>query len=314
VYIYQNAMCVYVLSDLDLPLRGRTYREPDEPHVAVVKGRDIDVALDHLDLHPECRALAVLGAPAEPPDLELLAGRRLFVAEAEGAHLWAMVEVGLRAGADVEWYRGDPPLGVLAAWALPVGAVVLAAGSGSRMGTDKLLLAMGGRPMVRHVIEAASEGGSHTVHAVYASDEVRRAIAGAAVPVHNPRARSGQASSLQVGLQSMPEEVAAAVVLLGDQPLVGARTVRRLLRVWREEDSRPAVAAAFDEAEGWRPPVVLHRALWPDLFDLGGDEGARQLFKSKPELLATVPANGRADDVDTPEDYARVVKLFPRPS
>jgi CTP:molybdopterin cytidylyltransferase MocA len=306
-------MCVYVLSDLDLPLRGRTYREPDEPHVAIVKGRDIDLALDHLDLRPECRALAVLGAPDEPPDLELLAGRRLFVADADGPRLRAMVEVGLGVGAHVEWYKGDPPLDVLAAWALPVGAVVLAAGAGSRMGSNKLLLEMGGRPMVRHVIEAATEGGCHVVHAVYARDDVRDAIAGAAVPVHNPRASSGQASSLQVGLQSMPEEVSGAIVLLGDQPLVGARTVRRLLRAWREEDSPPAVAAAFEFTEDWRPPVVLHRALWPDLFDLSGDEGARQLFRKRPDLLGTVPANGRPDDVDTPEDYARVVKLFPKP-
>lgn len=307
-------MSVYLLSDIELRLRGRTYREPEGPHVAVVRGKDIDAALDHLDARPDCRALAVVGAPPDVPDLELLAGRRLFVSDPEGAAMRAMVDAGLAAGADVEWYRGDPPEEVLGAWALPVGAVVLAAGSGSRMGRDnKLLLEVGGRPMVRHVIGAASSGGCHVIHAVYASEDVRTAIGQAAVTVYNPRAASGQASSLQVGLQSLPEEVAAAIILLGDQPLVGARTVRMLLRAWRAEGARPATAAAYDQEAGWRPPVVLDRSLWPDLFDLHGDEGARALFKNRPDLVEAVPAMGRADDVDTPEDYARIVKLFPRP-
>src|SRR5438270_12174238 len=67
---------VYLMSDLDLPLRDRIYREPDGPHVAVVRGRDLDAALDHLDARPDCRAPAVVGLPAELPDLALLGGRR----------------------------------------------------------------------------------------------------------------------------------------------------------------------------------------------------------------------------------------------
>lgn len=224
----------------------------------------------------------------------------------------ALVEAGLMAGADVEWFRGDPPFEVIAGWVLPVGGVVLAAGAGSRMGRNKLLLDVGGQPMVRHVIRAAADGGCHVVHAVYARQEVREAIHDAAVPVPNPDPERGQASSLQVGLQSLPEEMCAAIVLLGDQPLVGARTVRMLLREWRREGARPATAASFVGADGWRPPVVLDRSLWPEISELRGDEGARALFKARPDLLDTVPASGRPDDVDTPEDYARIVRLFPR--
>jgi molybdenum cofactor cytidylyltransferase len=304
-------MAVYVLSDLDLPVRGRTYLEPDGPHVAVVRGRDIDVALDHIDARADCRGLAVIGVPRDVPDLELMAGRRLFVADRDGPALREMVEAGMEFGADVEWYQGAPPLDVVAAWAMPIGAVVLAAGSSSRMGAeDKLLLEVGGRPMVRHVVAAASEGGAHVVHVVHSTETVAAALAGAAVLVPNPDAASGQASSLRVGLQSMPEEVAAAVVLLGDQPLVGARTVRMLLRAWRREGARPAVAATFPEEDGWRPPVVLDRSVWADLYELHGDEGARRLFRAQPDLLECVPAAGRPHDVDTPEDYARIVQLF----
>jgi CTP:molybdopterin cytidylyltransferase MocA len=102
------------------------------------------------------------------------------------------------------------------------------------------------------------------------------------------------------------------MVLLGDQPLVGARTVATLLRAWRREGSRPAVANAQGDEGGWAPPVVLSRELWPQLLALKGDAGARQVLQGRPELVDIVPAPGRADDIDTPDDYAKIVRLFPR--
>jgi molybdenum cofactor cytidylyltransferase len=305
---------VYLMSDLDLPLRGRIYREPDGPHVAFVRGRDLDAALDHLDARPDCRALAVLGPLPELPDLALLAGRRFLVCESNRSLMREFAEAGLAAGADVEWLNdGHPEFDRLATWALPVGAIVLAAGAASRMGRNKLLLEIGDQPLVRHVTEAASDGGCHTVLVVYADEAVRAAVGNAAVSVHNPEALSGQASSLRVGLQSLPAEMEGAMILLGDQPLVGSRTVSVLLKAWRREGARPAVAASYVEEDGWRPPVVLERSLWPDLMALSGDAGARQLFERLPHLVETVTAGGRPDDVDTPEDYDKIVRLFPRP-
>ncbi|TMC06256.1 MAG: nucleotidyltransferase family protein [Chloroflexi bacterium] len=306
---------VYLMSDLELPLRDRVYREPDGPHVAIVRGRDLDTALDHLDARPDCRALAVIGLTREVPDLELLSGRRLLVVDGDRARMREFAEAGMAAGADVEWLYGErPDFNRVAAWALPVGAVVLAAGAASRMGSNKLLLEIGDRPLVRHVIEAASDGGCHVINVIYADEAVRDAIGMAATCVLNPDPARGQSSSLRVGLQSLPEEIAGALVMLGDQPLVGARTVGMLLRAWRREGSRPAVAASYGGRGSWRPPVLLDRSLWPDVMSLDGDTGARQLFAERPELLDTVPAAGRPDDVDTPDDYARIVHLFPRPT
>ena len=304
---------VYLMSDLDLPLRDRTYREPEGPHVAIVRGRDLDAALDHLDARPDCRALAIIGLPPEVPDLQLLHGRRLLVCDGDRALMREFAEAGMAVGAEVEWLNTDAvDYHRIAAWALPVGAIVLAAGSATRMGQNKLLLEVGDRPLVRHVVEAASEGGCHCVLAVYADGAVQRAIGDAATGVYNPDAATGQSSSLKAGLQAMPEEIAGALVMLGDQPLVGARTVSMLLRAWRREGARPAVAAAYGERRDWRPPVLIDRSLWAEVMQLQGDEGARRLFSERPELLDTVPAVGRPDDIDTPEDYASIVRLFPR--
>jgi len=308
------AALIFVMSDLEVPIRGRTYREPDGAHSVVVRGRDLEPALQHVSSRKDCATLAVVGLPEIIPDLSVMKGRKLLVVDADSARLHDFAEAAIKVGADVEWIRAARPSSErLAASLLPVGAVVLAAGSSSRMGgAQKLVLEFDGRPMVRHAIEAASEGGCHQVVVVYASDEVKEAVDGAAELAYNPGAEAGMSTSLRTGLNALRSDMEAALVMLGDQPLVGSRAVAALLRSWRREGSRPAVAMAATGKARWTPPVVLSRELWPEFDALEGDAGARQVLDAHPELLDVVPAAGRPDDIDTPDDYAKIVRLFPR--
>ncbi len=303
------------MSDLEVPIRGRTYREPDGPHSVVVRGRDLEPALQHVASRNDCNSLAVVGLTETIPGLSVMKGRRLIVVDADSSRLHDFAEAAIKLGAEVEWIRSARPSSErLAASLLPIGAVVLAAGSSTRMGgAQKLLLEVDGRPMVRHAIEAASEGGCHQVLVVYAADDVKQAVDGAAEMVYNPDAVNGMSTSLRVGLAALRSDMEAALVVLGDQPLVGSRAVSVLLRSWRREGSRPAVAmAGSSDKMRWTPPVVLSRELWSELDALEGDAGARQLLDAHPELLDVVPAAGRPDDIDTPDDYAKIVRLFPR--
>ena len=306
---------VFVMSDLEVPIRGRTYREPDGPHSVVVRGRDLVPALQHVASRPDCATLAVVGVPEAIPDLSALAGRKVIAVDADSARLHDFAKAATVANAEVEWIRAARPSSErLAASLLPVGAVVLAAGSSSRMGgTQKLLLEFDGQPMIRHAIEAASNGGCHQVVVVYASEDVANAVNGAAELVFNPDAADGMSTSLRCGLSALRADMEASLIVLGDQPLVGSRSVAVLLRSWRREGSRPAVAMASSSPKPkWTPPVVLARELWPELERLNGDTGARHLLDAHPELLDVVPAAGRPDDIDTPDDYAKIVRLFPR--
>ena len=307
---------VYFLSPLEYALRGRTFREPVEPHVAVAAGADLEMALEHLAARPDCTGLALLGVPEKRPELGPLGGRRLLVCDSDGSRMRDFVAAAWKAGAEAEWiHSSEPTADRLGAWALPVAGLVLAAGSGSRMRDgaegsmedDKLLLDYEGSPLVRYAVGAAAEGGCQGTWAVYSRSEVAAALEGSATCIHNPDAESGQASSLRVGLENLPTLAAGACIVLGDQPLVGARTVEMLLRAWRQEGAKPAVAASY--GGDWRPPVVIDRSLWPQLLALTGDAGARQVLNGHPELLDTVPAPGLPDDIDTPEDYARILRL-----
>jgi CTP:molybdopterin cytidylyltransferase MocA len=292
-------------------MRGRVFREPKGAHVAVAGGADLSTALEHLAARADCGGLALLGVPEQLPALEPLAGRRLLVCESDGARMRDLVAAAWKAGAEAEWINNsEPPQERLSAWALPVAGLVLAAGSGTRM-TDgdrnKLLLDYEGVPLVRYAVSAAAEGGCQGIWAVYSRPDVLAVLEGYATCIHNPDAAAGQASSLRVGIENLPSHAAGVVILLGDQPLVGGRTVEMLLRAWRGENSRPAVAASY--GGDWRPPVVVDRSLWPQLLALTGDAGARQVLGARPDLLDTVPAAGLPDDIDTPEDYARILRL-----
>ena len=74
---------VFVMGDLDLAVRGRTYREPEGPHSLVVRGRDLDSALQHLASRADCRAVAVVGLPETIPDMAAFAGRRLMLVDGD---------------------------------------------------------------------------------------------------------------------------------------------------------------------------------------------------------------------------------------
>ena len=106
------------------------------------------------------------------------------------------------------------------------------------------------------------------------------------------------ATSLRAGLAAVPRTAKAAVVLLVDQPGVGAEAIGRLVGAWRRRPSLPA-AARYGERVG--APAVLPRRYWRELKSMHGDQGARALLRgaAAPTLVEIPEA---ALDIDTPAD------------
>jgi CTP:molybdopterin cytidylyltransferase MocA len=192
-----------------------------------------------------------------------------------------------------------------------VSAIVLAAGSGSRFGGGKLLTPFRGRPLIEAVLASLRDAPVNETVVVVGADAQRlRAVCkpyGVSI-IENPYWTHGQSTSVLAGLEALGPDVRAAVVLLADQPLVGAGAIERLVEAF-EEGAKVAVATY-----GGRPrnPVLFSREVWQVLeVELSGDEGARPFLRRRPELVTLVPCDGVGDpaDVDTAEDLRRLEGL-----
>lgn len=181
--------------------------------------------------------------------------------------------------------------------------MLLAAGNGSRLGQPKALVQLAGSTLAERGVALLGDGGAQPVIVVTGAVPVE--IPGV-VAVHNPNWETGMGSSLATGLRALANgDAEAAVIALADQPLVGVESVRRLIGAF---ESGAAVAVAAYQGRP-RNPVLIAREHWPAVIELAaGDTGARPFLRAHPELVALVECGdtGRADDVDTPEDLARI--------
>jgi nicotine blue oxidoreductase len=187
-----------------------------------------------------------------------------------------------------------------------VAGILLAAGSGSRLGQPKALIDIGGQPLAARGVALLRDGGADPVIVVTGAAAVD--LVGV-ITVHNPRWATGMGSSLAAGLATAPDDCAAVVVALVDQPLVGAAAVRRLIAAFRAGAS--VAVAAYDGRP--RNPVLLGRDHWAEVSALAdGDAGAREFLRAHPELVTLVECGdtGRPDDIDTSEDLARIAALL----
>jgi nicotine blue oxidoreductase len=189
-----------------------------------------------------------------------------------------------------------------------ISVIVLAAGAGSRFGGGKLLAEYRGRPLIEATLLGLREAPVDETIVVVGNDaEGLRGLC-ESYGVHlaeNPAWAEGMATSVKKGLAACSPDADAAVVVLGDQPLVGAKAVERLVEAY---EGGAAVAVATYGGER-RNPALFTRGTWPMLEEeLSGDEGARGFLRSHPEMVTEVPCDDVADptDVDTVEDLRRL--------
>lgn len=182
---------------------------------------------------------------------------------------------------------------------MKVVAAVLAAGAGSRYSgpTHKLLAPFCSSTVVQYAVAAAVEAAVGPVVVIAGAVDLP-ATAGAEVVV-NPRWIEGQATSVQTAIAAASDKGADAVLIgLGDQPLVPADAWRSVATA----AGGPIVVSTYDGRRSL--PVRLDREVWP-LIPQSGDEGARLVMRSHPELVTEVAVVGNPLDVDTAEDLDR---------
>ena len=190
------------------------------------------------------------------------------------------------------------------------GAVLLAAGSGSRLGgRPKSLLELDGVPLIRRAVTAlASAGVSEMVVVLgHHGPLIEAALQGTGVRwIFNPQPEDGQVSSQRLGLAALRAPHEAVIVALADQPLVGAGDVRALLQAWT---CRPPEAQLVYPRVDGQPgnPVIFSDAVRVEILRSEPTVGARQWREAHPGAVATfvTPNPHYRFDIDTPEDLAR---------
>jgi molybdenum cofactor cytidylyltransferase len=191
-----------------------------------------------------------------------------------------------------------------------VAALVLAAGRSSRMGgSNKLLAEIGGRPLVRIVVDEVLRSRARPIIVVtgHQRERVEAALAGLPVDfVHNPKFADGLGTSLRTGVAAVPAQADGVIVCLGDMPQVDAALIDRLIVAL---DPGKGALVALPTIDGQRGnPVVWSRRFFPDLMAVEGDVGARYLIGRYAEAVIEVPLTGNAalTDIDTPEAFEAV--------
>ena len=196
-----------------------------------------------------------------------------------------------------------------------VAAIVLAAGASSRMAPrNKLLLedTAGVAMAARVARECGRSRADHVVvvtgnEATRVEQAVRAAVPGARCRfVAAPDYADGLSASLKAGLAALPETVTAALVCLGDMPLVSAEVLDRLISAYDPAEDRVIVVPAWRGKRG--NPVLWDRRFFAEMAALTGDTGARGLLRVHTELVSELEVDSEAvlRDFDTPESLAGV--------
>jgi molybdenum cofactor cytidylyltransferase len=189
-------------------------------------------------------------------------------------------------------------------------AVVLAAGQSRRMGVQKLLLPIHGQPLIARVVDQVLSGPAERVFVVVGADAAAIAAALAERPVrfvYNPAAEGAMLSSVRCGLQALPPECAAVLVVLGDQPDIGAAVMAQLVEAFRA--GRGGIVVPVHRGRRGHPLLFAMRYR-DEILRTYDDSGLRGLLQAHPDDLyeAAVDRPGVLEDLDVPEDYQRAEK------
>jgi molybdenum cofactor cytidylyltransferase len=193
----------------------------------------------------------------------------------------------------------------------PVSAVILAAGTSTRMGQPKQLLPLNGTTLLACAIEnVRSAGLAEIVLVLGASAEVirrelpRSLLEGLQVVINQTYAE-GMASSLRKGLSALHPQSAAALIILGDQPLVRPQTLREIVAGYHCSGAKIVIPSHQGKRGN---PVLLSRSVFPEVMALEGDTGCRAIFSNHFDAIFKVEVEdqGILLDIDNQDDYDRL--------
>jgi len=193
-----------------------------------------------------------------------------------------------------------------------ISAVVLAAGRAQRLGEEKLLLPLRGKPVLQWVLESALASDLDEIVCVTRElASVRRQLNLSDERLFwltNYAADRGQSTSVISGLWATNPKSEGVMFLVGDQPLIRKELINSLIEKFRTGWAW-IVAPSFNREP--RNPVLFRRNLFPELLQLSGDRGGRVLIEKHRNKTALVEWKDETPflDIDVHEDYERLKEM-----
>jgi molybdenum cofactor cytidylyltransferase len=190
-----------------------------------------------------------------------------------------------------------------------VSAVILAAGTSSRMGQAKQLLALGESTVLVQTLSHVQAADLHEIILVLgaSAEAIRRQLPSAQQLkiVVNQAYQQGIASSLRAGLSAVDPQSDAALIVLGDQPFIRPLTLDRIVEEYRRSQAQIVIPLHQGQRGN---PVLLDRSVFAEVMALQGDVGSRAIFAKHLDQTVNVEVEDKAIllDLDDPADYQRL--------
>ena len=192
-----------------------------------------------------------------------------------------------------------------------IGIILLAAGASVRLGAAKQLLEYENQTLLRRSAATALQVSAEVVVTLGARSEVlRREIVNLPVKIiENKDWEQGMGGSVKIGLEKLieaDENLKGVIIMVCDQPFVSADLLGKLIAKHKETNA-PIVACEYADTLG--VPTLFSARLFPELFALEPSHGAKTLIKKHREQIVSIAFPEGAFDIDTPEDYERLLKI-----
>ncbi len=189
----------------------------------------------------------------------------------------------------------------------PIAGILLAAGTSSRMGRNKMLFDLNGESVLRGAARRALAAGLSPLLVVlgHEAEKSRTELDGLPCQVViNPNYEQGINSSLKAGVSAVPAGTQASVVMLADMPFVTPEMIAGLIDRYRKSEA-PLVISDYEGVNA--PPMLYDKSLFDELLAMTGEGCGRQVVRrhrEEAEVLSWPPP--ALADIDVPEDYERI--------
>lgn len=189
-------------------------------------------------------------------------------------------------------------------------AMILAAGESKRMGKPKLLLPFGEKTMIETVIDRVIQSKAEKILIVLGSnrEKIEKKIGNLPLEIAvNPDFREGMLSSVQRGLEALPEEARAVLIFLGDQPSIPSEVIDSVIDAFRKT-GKGIVLPVYKGERGH--PVLIDMKYRHEVENLNPEVGLRELVYGQPDDILEVEVDdaGILRDINDIEDYTREIK------